>query len=71
MHIFYSPSQFRLFYSNGYYWYLLVIAVCSTIASVPVSHLYVPDEVGNGFALFQVGLKFSDHSYSISSHITE
>ena len=55
VHIFYGPSQFRLFYSSGYYWYLLVVAVCSTIASIPVSPLYVPNKVSSGFAIFQVG----------------
>lgn len=53
-HLFYSPSQCRLFYSNGYYWYLMGVAVCSMIASIPVEQLYNPETVGNGLALFQV-----------------
>ena len=54
-HLFYSPSQFKLFYTNSYYWYLLVIAVCGMIASIPVAPFYSPQDVGNGFAVFQVG----------------
>ena len=53
-HLFYSPSQWRLFYTNSYYWYLVVIAVCSMIASIPVQQLYDPQMVGNGLAFFQV-----------------
>ena len=56
VHLFYSPSQCRLFYTNSYYWYLLVIAVCSMIASIPVDHLYNPQMVSSGLAIFQVGL---------------
>lgn len=55
-HVFYSPSQFKLFYTNTYYWYLLVIAVCSMVASIPVTELYNPQMASNGWALFQVGL---------------
>lgn len=53
-HLFYSPSQCKLFYTNIYYWYLVVIAVCSMIASIPVEQLYNPQMVGNGLAFFQV-----------------
>ena len=53
-HLFYSPSQCRLFYTNSYYWYLVVIAVFSMIASIPVEWLYNPQMVSNGFAFFQV-----------------
>ena len=53
VHLFYG--QFRLFYSNSYYWYLLVIAVCGMVASIPIPALYYPESVGNGFAIFQVG----------------
>lgn len=57
-HLFYSPSQCRLFYSNGYYWYLVIIAVCSMIASIPVEHFYNPKMVSNGLAFFQVSFNF-------------
>ena len=53
-HLFYSPSQYRLFYTNSYYWYLMIIAVCSMIASIPVQQLYNPQMVSNGLAFFQV-----------------
>ena len=53
-HLFYSPSQYRLFYTNSYYWYLMIVAVCSMIASIPVQQLYNPQMVSNGLAFFQV-----------------
>ena len=53
-HLFYSPSQCRLFYTNSYYWYLTIVAVCSMIASIPVKQLYNPHMVSNGLAFFQV-----------------
>ena len=53
-HLFYSPSQCRLFYTNSYYWYLIIVAVCSMIASIPVPQLYNPQMVSNGLAFFQV-----------------
>ena len=53
-HLLYRPNQFRLFYTDVYYWYLLVIAVGSAVGSIPP--LYCPERVGNGLALFQVSL---------------
>lgn len=52
-HLFHS--QYKMFFKNRYYWYLLILGVGGVVAAVPVEGLYDPQSAGTAVVIFQVG----------------